>query len=276
MSFKLTRVNYWKNTFKKLNHFDIIPYQDVVDLYLEVNDSLKLKHESFGENERPINSDKEELKEGEFWNGFPPVYHNIDPTGEKVVMAKADVVSMDMAGLGERWNNFLYLTLPFKLINEYMTSLHDNDDVTIARKFIREVESSPLGWSKENWKLLEKKYDTLYPETSSYTDAFETHTCIKWKQDFDIRQYISIKQKGLLFPICYNDSLHMLKRGTHRAVLLAMTNSDVPIFLQLPKNRDMFTVSTPPFFGNKKLYMEVNLNTKKLKFKINNKNIGNL
>ena len=68
----------------------------------------------------------------------------------------------------------------------------------------------------------------------------------------------------------------MLKRGTHRAVLLAMTNSDVPIFLQLPKNRDMFTVSTPPFFGNKKLYMEVNLNTKKLKFKINNKNIGNL
>tara|TARA_A100001201_G_scaffold136148_2_gene124896 strand:- start:5183 stop:6013 length:831 start_codon:yes stop_codon:yes gene_type:complete len=276
MSFRLTGVNYWKDTFKKLNHFDILPYQDVIDLYLEVNDNLKPDHEKFGENERPINSDKENLKKGEFWDGFPPVYYNIDPTNEKIVMAKADVVSMDMAGLGERWDSFLYLNLPFRLINEYMTCLHDNDDVTIARKFINEVESSPLGWSNENWKLLEKKYDNLYPDKSTYTDAFETHTCIKWKQDFDIRQYISIKQNGLLFPICYNDSMYMLKRGTHRAVLLAMTGSDVPIFLQVPKGKKQYSVKSPPFFNGERLIMEVDLETKKLNFLIGEKNIGNL
>ena len=114
---------------------------------------------------------------------------------------------------------------------------------------------------------MEKKYDLLYPETSTYTDYYETHTCIKWKQDFDIRQYISIKRKGLLFPICYNSMYHMLKRGTHRAVLLAMTKSDVPIFLQVPKEKN-YEVLTPKFFGGKKLKMKVNLDKKKLSYSL--------
>jgi len=96
---------------------------------------------------------------------------------------------------------------------------------------------------------------------------YETHTCIKWKQDFDIRQYISIKDNGLLFPICYNSMYHMLRRGTHRAVLLAMTKSDVPIFLQVPKENE-YKVDTPEFFGGKKLEMSVNIKHKDLKFNI--------
>ena len=266
MNFKLTGVRYWKDSFKSLKHFDIIPYQKVVDLYLEVHKELKGSKEKSGWNERPINSDVDTIKKGANWDGFDPMYFNINPFNDKMVMAKADVISMDMVGLGKDWDSFLYLTIPYKLINKYMTNMHDNEDVTIARKFIKEVEDT-VGWDTKEWKEVEKKYDLLYPETSTYTDYYETHTCIKWKQDFDIRQYISIKRKGLLFPICYNSMYHMLKRGTHRAVLLAMTKSDVPIFLQVPKEKN-YEVLTPKFFGGKKLRMKVNLDKKKLNYSL--------
>jgi len=266
MNFNYSGVRYWGNNFKKFNHFDIIPYKDVVEAYIKTSNELKPDHEKFGWNERPINSDTDNLDDTKNWNGFDPVYFNIDPTEETVVMAKADVISMDMSGVGNTWDKFLYLTLPYELINEYMTNMHDNEDVSIARKFIIEVEDK-VGWEGEDWKKIEKKYDELYPATSQYTDMYETHTCIKWKQDFDIRQYISIKKNGLLFPICYNSMYHMLRRGTHRAVLLAMTKSDVPIFLQVP-NEKHYKVTTPKFFGGKRLEMWVDINEKKLDFNL--------
>ena len=266
MNFELTGVRYWVDNFKKYNHFDIIHYQDVVDSYIETSNQLKPDHEKFGWNERPINSKVDKITKGANWDGYDPLYFNIDPTNETVVMAKADVISMDMHGVGETWDKFLYLTLPYELINKHMTNMHDNEDVSIARKFITEVEET-VGWEGENWKGVEKKYDHHHPETSTYTDMYETHTCLKWKQDFDIRQYISIKKNGLLFPICYNSMNHMLRRGTHRAVLLAMTKSDVPIFLQVP-NEKYYKVETPKFFGGKKLEMWVDLNNKELEYKL--------
>ena len=266
MNFNYTGVRYWGENFKKFNHFDIIHYKDVVEAYIKTSNELKPNHEKFGWNERPINSDVDNLDVTKNWNGFDPVYFNIDPTEETVVMAKADVISMDMSGVGNTWDKFLYLTLPYDLINKYMTNMHDNEDVSIARKFITEVEDK-VGWDGEEWKNIEKKYDELYPAKSQYTDLYETHTCIKWKQDFDIRQYISIKKNGLLFPICYNSMYHMLRRGTHRAVLLAMTKSDVPIFLQVP-NEKHYKVTTPKFFGGKRLEMWVDINDKKLDFNL--------
>ena len=266
MNFNYTGVRYWGENFKKFKHFDIIHYKDVVEAYIKTSNELKPNHEKFGWNERPINSDVDNLDDTKNWNGFDPVYFNIDPTEETVVMAKADVISMDMSGVGNTWDKFLYLTLPYDLINKYMTNMHDNEDVSIARKFITEVEDK-VGWDGEEWKNIEKKYDELYPATSQYTDLYETHTCIKWKQDFDIRQYISIQKNGLLFPICYNSMYHMLRRGTHRAVLLAMTKSDVPIFLQVP-NEKHYKVTTPKFFGGKRLEMWVDINDKKLDFNL--------
>ena len=157
--------------------------------------------------------------------------------------------------------------------------MHDNEDVSIARKFINEVERSEKGWENENWKKIEKEYDKQYPETSTYTDFYETHTVLKWKQDFDIRQYISIKQNGLLFPICYNDKHFMLRRGTHRAVLLAMTQSDVPVFLQYPylsdKTLKEYSVKTPKFFGNKSLNITVKPESKSLDFFLEDENSKN-
>ena len=42
----------------------------------------------------------------------------------------------------------------FNTNNEYMTNMHDNEDVSIARKFINEVERSEKGWENENWKKI--------------------------------------------------------------------------------------------------------------------------
>ena len=101
-------------------------------------------------------------------------------------MAKADTISMNMLGKDKSWTHFIYLTLPSQLITNYMTQVHDNDDISIAKKYIREVEETygDDGWRYNNWKKIEAKYDKKYPEFSTYTDAYETHKCIKWKQDF--------------------------------------------------------------------------------------------
>ena len=56
-------VKYWFETFKSLKSFDIVPYQEMVNLYLK-NQSLLdgSKFEKLGgKNERPINSDVEKV-----------------------------------------------------------------------------------------------------------------------------------------------------------------------------------------------------------------------
>ena len=275
---KSNRVRYWFDDFKKFKPFDILPYDEVVTTYLNVSNKLKPNYEKEGWNERPINSDKEEIKEGANWDGFDPLYFNIDPTKEGIVMAKADTISMNMIGYQKTWTDFIYLTLPSQLIINYMTCVHDNEDLSVAKKFIREVEEKygHNSWKDKNWKEIENQYDKKYSEISKYTDFYETHKCLKWKQDIDIAQYISIFNNGLLFPICYNDKDFMLRRGTHRAFFLAMTGSDVPIILQYDKRKgidQVFEVNTPEFFGGNSLKMIVDVKNKKQTYYINNKKI---
>ena len=74
-------VRYYFDTFKHLNSFDVVPYQDIIDLYL-TNQSLldKNKFEKLGgDNERPVNSDVEEIEEDGFKLGYNPRYYNINP-----------------------------------------------------------------------------------------------------------------------------------------------------------------------------------------------------
>ena len=267
-TFKLSGVKYWgpkEKRFEKYKHFQIYDYKDVVTAFLKTSNDLKPNHEKYGWNERPIDSNIDNIDTTKSWSGYDPVYFNIDPTGEKVVMAKADTISMDMRNIGKTWKYFIHFNLPYNIINNYMTNMHDNDNVSIVREYIKAVESSELGWKldkdpdKHNWKKIEKKFDKKYPEMSSYKDFYETHEVIKWKQDFDIRQYISIHNNGLLFPVVYDSTNFILKRGTHRAVLLAMTKSDIPVFLQWPfmdkhkNDKDSYEINTPNFFGGNSL-----------------------
>jgi hypothetical protein len=271
MKFTNGKVNYWFDTFKHLNPFDIISYDELVALYMKNSELLnENKFERLGgDNERPINSEVDKIDTTKSWSGYDPIYYNIDPTGKKMVQAKPDVVSMDMAGLGKRWSHFIYLQLPADLINKYMIATHDNPDVTIMRKFVEEVESTEKSWDGD-WKSIEEKYNGLYSEKSSYSDFYETHETVKWKQDFVIDQYITIKKNGLIFPICYNSKNYMLKRGTHRAIMLAMTGSDVPIFLQYPNmdlNTDIvYDVQTENVFTGDDMIMSVDVKNKNLEF----------
>ena len=281
VKYKHLGVNYYFDTFNDLKSFDILSYDELVELYLTNNSIL---HESTTEklggwNERPINSDVEEIEEGGFWYGYDPVYFNVAPDGEELVQIKADVVSMDMQGLNREWSHFIYFELPHRLINDYMTAMHDCPDVSTARKFIVEVESTEKEWDEENWKSIMKKYDKKYPKKSSYADYFETHEKeFEWRMDFNPYLYINMKNNGIIYPVCYNDKYHMLDRGTHRTVLLAQSKSDVPIFLQYP-NMDLdenivYDIKTPKHFGGNSLRMNVDIKNKKMKFFIEDELVG--
>ncbi len=271
------KVNYYFDTFSHLKPFDILSYDYVVSLYMKnhhlLNDSGTER--LGGWNERPINSDVDEIEESGFWDGYDPVYFNVAPAGEKLVKIKADVISMDMQGYKKEWSHFIHFKLPYELINTYMTCMHDNPDITNVRRFIDEVEATEVGWDEKNWRGIRDDFDRRYPTKLSFDDYFESHNEFKWRMDFDVTLYRNIKKRGIIYPICYNDKYFMLKRGTHRSVLLAKTKSDVPIFLQYP-NMDLDTdiiydVTTPKFFGGNSLRMNVDVKNKKLKFFIEDK-----
>ena len=87
--YKNSGVRYWFDTFEHLKPFEVVPYQDVVDLYLKNQDLLQYEKNRYGDNidklggdnERPINSDVEEVDHNGFWLGYSPRYYNIDPHG---------------------------------------------------------------------------------------------------------------------------------------------------------------------------------------------------
>jgi len=264
-----SRVNYWFDTFKHLKSFDILPYQDVVDLYLKNQSLLEEigKEKLGGDNERPINSDVEKVDHQGFWGGYSPRYFNIDPTGKKVTQAKADVVSMDMAGLGKTWTHFIYLELPYEFFNKHQVAVHSNDDVSIYRKFLNELGDET---DLDKVKKLISKYDKNYSKTGKFKNYFRVVEDLKWSQDLEIGQYITIKENGIIYPICFNSMTHIFKRGTHRSLFLAHTKSDVPIFIQYPKLNgsemiEDWDIKLEGNFKNKKI-MRLNVKNKTIKF----------
>ena len=265
-----SRVNYWFDTFKHLKSFDVLPYQDVVDLYLKNQSLLEEigKEKLGGDNERPINSDVEKVDHQGFWGGYSPRYFNIDPTGKKVTQAKADVVSMDMKGLDKTWSHFIYLELPYELFNKFQTSVHSNKDITIYRKFLDDLDKCSL--EKDEVNKLVKEYDKKFKNENTIQDYFGDFTKPAWRIDLDEGQYISIKQNGIIYPICYNSMYSIFERGTHRSLFLAHTKSDVPIFIQYPKlNAEELDFDWEVNLGSNfknNMIMKVNVKEKSLKF----------
>jgi len=259
-------VNYYFDTFKDLKHFDIVPYQDMIDLYL-TNQSL-LDKGSFeklgGDNERPVNSDVEKVDHKGFWLGYNPRYYNINPIGDTITQAKADVVSMDMAGVGKTWDDFIYLEIPSWLFNKYQTAVHSNRDVSYFRKFMDDVDKTDL--SSESVVKLKDEYDEKYKDDGKYVDYFGDFNDPAWRLDLDVSQYVSIKQNGLIYPIMYNSKKYVFNRGTHRALFLAHTNSDVPFIMQYPRGRKKWEIELAENFDEKHVIMRVDLEKKSLKF----------
>ena len=261
-----SQVRYWFDTFKHLKSFDIVPYQEMIDLYMK-NHTL-LHSERFeklgGDNERPVNSDVEKVDHKGFWLGYSPAYFNIDPIGTKVTQAKADVISMDMTGVGKTWDDFIYLELPSWLFNKYQTAVHSNRDVSIFRKFMNDLDKT--NFKRYNVLKLKGKYDKKYKDIGKYIDFYGDFEDHQWRLDLDIGQYISIKKNGLLYPIMFNSIKYAFSRGTHRALFLAHTGSDVPFVLQYPRGETEWEVKLAENFDEKHVKMKVNLKEKSLKF----------
>lgn len=259
-------VNYYFDTFKHLKSFDIIPYQEMIDLYLKNQSLLESsgKEKLGGDNERPVNSDVEEVDHKGFWLGYNPRYYNINPLGDKVTIAKADVVSMDMAGVGKTWDSFIYLELPSWLFNKYQTAVHSNRDVTYFRKFMCDVDKTDL--TRDSVLKLKDEYDKKYKEVVKYVDYFGDFNAPAWRIDLDVGLYVSIKQNGLIYPIMYNSKRYSFKRGTHRALFLAHTKSNVPFILQYPEGELNYKVELAENFNEKHVIMNVNIEEKSLKF----------
>ena len=152
-------VYYHTSIFDHYRPFDIVPYQTVVDSFMSVVKELdSRKIDTSGWNKRPIDSSQDTIYKDKFWSGYDPYYHLIDDhNGVDPVVAKADVISMDMRGLGKTWTHFIYFTIPHEIINNYMNAMHDNSDTTILKNFIHEVNRTELGWEKENYTSIMDK-----------------------------------------------------------------------------------------------------------------------
>jgi hypothetical protein len=262
-------VNYYFDTFEHLNSFDILPYQEVIDLYLKNQAMLeKVGYEKLGgENERPVNSDIEHIDEEEFWGGYEPRYFNINTIGTGVTHGKADVVSMDMRGLNNDWSHFIYLELPYQLFKKYQKSVHSNNDISRYKEFLNELDTKEL--TPTNVKSLLSKYDDKYPDKNVIQDYFGDFENLSWRMDLDEGQYVSIKENGIIYPICFNSMYSILDRGTHRTLFLSHTKSDVPIFLQYPKlNAEELDFNWEVNLGEhlNNIIMKINLKDKNLKF----------
>ena len=64
----------------------------------------------------------------------------------------------------------------------------------------------------------------------------------------------------------FNSTKHAFTRGTHRALFLAHTGSDVPFVLQYPKGKTKWSVELAENFNEKHVMMRVDLEKKSSKF----------
>lgn len=274
----MTKVKYYFDTFTHLNSFDILPYQETVNLYLRNQTLLETKEKLEplgGSNDRPINSDKEKIDKDGFWFGFAPKYFNVDPLKDFKLMhsnAKADVVSMDMRGLGETWSHFMYLELPKELFLEHQTSVHSNPDISIMKEFVSIVDSDKLTPNEVYNLVLE--FDSKYKGKHTYSDYFDNHEIPAWRADFEIGQYLSIRDSGIIYPICYNNPSHILSRGSHRALFCALAGFDIPIFVQYPmlEGKELnfeWILETANIFGDKKITLGLDPLKKQLDIRLN-------
>lgn len=277
---------FYFNTFDHLNSFDIIKGEQVIDLYLKNHIMLGREgHESVGgKNAEPLFNSTHNIDKEGFWNGYPPSYYEIESLKDfnekgrkgthfsRDAFAKADVVSMDLSGLNESWTHFIYLELPNILFVNFQDKVHSNPDINIFKQFASEVIENNL--SKRETVELADRYDKKYKSIHLIKNYFDTSQEIAWRADLEITQLLSIKEKGLIYPILYPQTHAMFGRGTHRAIIHALLGYDVPIFMQVPKFIDkekLWNVEMADMFKLPKVTFNIDTVKKQLSFFSNEK-----
>ena len=270
---KKGKVKYWFDVFTHLESFDVIPYQDVIELYNKTEKKIRTEvrsEENDGTNSTPFNSDVDKIDHDGFWFGYPPKTYMVKSDDDSETVSKSDVVSMDMVGLNKTWDSFMYLEIPSIFFDKYQKSVCSNPNVEIYREFIKAIDKTDL--KPESIDKICNEFDTRYPEKIDIVNFFRTYDEFAWRIDLDVNQYTNMKENGIIYPICYNSTRSMLDRGTHRMLFLSTLGSSVPIFVQYPKTPNpLLEFKLGDYFGEGDTTMIVDMQTKKLKFYIDNK-----
>lgn len=267
---KMDRVRYKFDVFYKYKSFDVVPYQEVIDDYLKVENKLRdlgLHHS--GNTSGPKFSDKHpETFTKEYSKSHKPFIFFIkdgavpfDSTG-----CKADITVMDMNKLGVNWDHWVFFTIPREFILTYQERVLDNQSkklVGIFRQFMDTCIAN--NYTKEEIIKLGKEYDNLYPDPYPYP----THRPMRpgWRFDLEISMFSSVIETGIVYPITYNSQHEILHRGTHRALIFATVGYDVPIFFKHPHLGGSleiapFRVRTRPSFSSNIYEFEFDLKNK--------------
>ncbi|MAG23950.1 hypothetical protein CMI47_00070 [Candidatus Pacearchaeota archaeon] len=185
---------------------------------------------------------------------------------------------------------FVYLEIPCDFFNRYTTTNQleeepyvdylteerniDNKNLEILKQFIEEVESSPVGWKPSNFIPIVNKYDKRYPSLLKH-ETRQNDIYFKWRQNFSIISYISIKEFGLAFPIWTQNNNNIFYDGIHRVVGTFLSKKDVPVFIRVDDTLDgVFSATTPKIFNGKFCNLKIDLSNKEIKYFIDNKEVG--
>jgi len=254
---------FYTDVFDKLKIFDILTFQEIEKLYLEVTKSLiktgqwklndSINKESFKKTlvKTPSGKEKYVFEKGSLYSEYNESYLNIKPciTGKSVAKKVYEE------------GKFVVLSIPKEIINNFQTNSINTNTLDIVREFVKDVEDT-CGWDGD-WRKVEKIYDIRCGN-------------INWKSDFSFEWYVSMKEDGIIFPPFFLDEA-FLTRGTHRSYLGALAGYDYLFFHKY--NSDNFKIlSGNKYWVNDKLELDVDLLDRSIGYKLYNSNklIGKL
>tara|TARA_R110002074_G_scaffold252830_4_gene424906 strand:- start:1227 stop:2213 length:987 start_codon:yes stop_codon:yes gene_type:complete len=190
-----------------------------------IKDLQIIKFEAYGERVFTQDYDKNYIKPKSKNNQFVPDQPNFQLRDGKVSPGFGTWDWKDYfyrVDIGETARENIYLEIPYKIIEDNLALL-EGTDMSIIKRFIREIEDTNEAWNNiEYVNEVIKEYDTIWKD---------------WNYQFPILSYISVKRDGLLFPILAGYSSNSLPgNGMHRFSMTALSKSDIPIIL--PKSKE--------------------------------------
>jgi hypothetical protein len=261
-------MKYRYNTFQKFKPNNYYSHEEVSEAYLEVENLLSQDYHKTGGNYSGWYDSSKLAHRKE-----SPVQHRVSEIGLDCTLAKCDFTLMDMIGRDEVWDKWFYFHLPKEFILEHQTRVLDNklpELVSIFRKFCLEVIEGKL--DHKQVQALVKEYDKKYPD--EYPLPTPRPQRPGWRFDLEVSMLWSVLNDGIIFPIAYNNTLEILERGTHRALIFALTGNDIPVFVQndiVHSDGKVIKLMTHPNFNNTVYNIEVDIPNNKINI-FNNSN----
>jgi len=256
--------------FSDLKPFDILTWNELKDRFILNQVELFKDTRWKVEGNYPIDSFPI-LEENDKTVTYKPIGYYRECDYGTIVNAKTDLTGKTFSRQCLKNGRFLFLTIPKEIVLKRKKSVLHNKNLKILNKFINEINNSSAGWTKENYLKYLKKYDETYPTKTNKTNKAEK--VYKWRADFAIEWFMSLKEEGIINPIFYyidrKPDTEIKKarwefdgRGTHRPYLIAHAGYDVPYLLRVDEDKN------PIYYSNKKDYpqlLNINLKSKTIK-----------